>query len=157
MYYLPPHKQQLRRSRRLNPLAKVSSTQRDSPSATPIRTPIHSRRFRKTGQCATAAPPATIAQPQAPMGVQQEAQMGCLRKAWATITPGATEAIVVVTITVVEALTIWEVTIEEAFSNQWLVVFKAVSNLPLWEACRLTAASKIEEAWREACEEDRWV
>ena len=52
------------------------------------------------------------------MGVQQEAQMGYLRKAWATITPGATEAIVVVTIIVVEALIIWEVTIEEAFSNQ---------------------------------------
>ena len=83
--------------------------------------------------------------------------MGYLRKAWLTITPGATEAIVVVTIIVVEALTIWEVTIEEAFSNQWQVVFKAVSNLPLWEACRLMAASRIEEAWREACEEDRWV
>ena len=157
MYYSRLRKQQLRRSRRLNPLAKVSSTLNDSPSATPIRTPTHSRRSRKTDQCATADRPATIAQPPAPMGVQQEARMGCLPKAWATITPGATEAIVVVTITVVEAQTIWEVTIEEAFSNRWLVAFKAVSNLPLWEVCRLTAASKIEEAWREVCEEDRWA
>ena len=72
--------------------------------------------------------------------------MECLRKAWATITPGATEAIVVVTITVVEARTTWEVTIEEAFSNQWLVVSKAVFNLHLWGVCNRTAASKIEEA-----------
>lgn len=157
MYYSPLHKQQLRRSRKLNHLAKVSSTPKDLPSATPIRIPIRSRRFRKTGQCATVAPPATIAQPQAPMEVQQEAPTECPPKAWAIITLGATEAIVVVTITVVEARTIWEVTIEEAFSNQWLVVFKAVFKLPLWEVCRLTAASKIEEAWREVCEEDRWV
>lgn len=156
MYYSRHRKQQLRRSRRLNPLAKVSNTQKDSLSATPIRTPILSRRFRKTGQCATVAPPATTAQAQAPMGVQQEARMGCLRKAWATITPGATEAIVVVIITAVEVRTIWEVTTEEAFSNQWLVVSKAVFKLHLWGACSLMAASKIEEAWQEVCVEDRW-
>lgn len=118
MYYSPLHKRQLRRSRKLNLLAKASSTRNDSPLATPIRTPIHLRRFRKTVQCATAAPPATIAQRQAPTGVQQEAPMGWLRKAWATITPGATEAIAVATTTAVEARTIWEVTIEEVSSNQ---------------------------------------
>ena len=157
MYYSRHRKQPLRRSRRLNLLAKVSSTPKDSPSATPIRTPTLSRRFRKTGQCATVALPATTAQAQAPMGVRQEARMECLRKAWATITPEATEAIVVVIITVAEARTIWEVTIEEAFSNQWLVVSKAVFKPHLWGVCSLTAASKIEEAWREVCEEDRWV
>ena len=156
MYYSRHRKQQLRRSRRLNHLAKVSSTQKDSPSATPIRTPILSRRFRKTGQCVTVAQPATTAQAQAPTVVRQEARVGCLRKAWATITLGATEGIVVVTITVAEARTIWEVTTEEDFSNQWLVVSKAVFKLHLWGVCSLTAASKTEEAWREVCEEDQW-